>query len=211
MNSNALSSKKNVFSAAILAVLVGAVFIGRLIRIPPTVWEIEPKKIEGPANAKITILEFSDFLCSYCQELQPILKQLLAHFPDLQIAYKHYSIVDPEKSETLAEAAECAADQGDFVSYRDALYERQDALFQSDHLEDDLLQLAKDRKMNVGAFKQCISSDTKLAVVRRNKQEGKRFFVEGTPALILNGNKILTARKFDDLKRAIELELKKGP
>ncbi len=83
----------------------------------------------GSANAKVTIVEFSDFECPFCQKAYPTVKQILSTYPnDVKLYYKHLPLVQihPD-AQRAAEAAQCAKAQGKFWQYHDKLFESQGA------------------------------------------------------------------------------------
>lgn len=86
-------------------------------------------QIAGNASARITVVEFSDFECPFCQRSYPTIKQLIKTYGnDLRLAYKHYPLtqIHPH-AEAAAEAANCAGEQGKFWQYHDKLFEVQGA------------------------------------------------------------------------------------
>src|SRR3989338_8524554 len=101
------------------------------VATPPAV--AEDDHATGPANAKITVIEFSDIQCPFCQRFHPTLQQLMAEYPnDIKWVYKHFplSSIHPN-AQSAAEASECLAEQlGDegFFDYLEALFAKQTLL-----------------------------------------------------------------------------------
>lgn len=80
----------------------------------------------GPAEAKVTIVEYSDFQCPYCSRSYATVKQLLSDYGDkVRLVYKHYPLSFHANAQKAAEAAECARDQGKFWEMHDLLFEKQ--------------------------------------------------------------------------------------
>ena len=89
----------------------------------------EDAPVKGPANAPITIVEFSDFQCSYCKRVVNVLDQVLERYPDkVKLAFRDFPIVNIHpQAEKAAEAAHCAGEQGKFWEFHDLLFEKQDS------------------------------------------------------------------------------------
>lgn len=84
---------------------------------------------QGNPSARITVVEYSDFECPFCQRVYPTVKQLLKTYGnDLRLVYKHYPLtqIHPH-AQKAAEATNCAMDQGKFWEYHDKLFEVQGA------------------------------------------------------------------------------------
>src|SRR3989338_11114828 len=86
--------------------------------------------VKGSVNAKVTIIEHSDFQCPFCGRAAPTVKQVLAAYPnDVKLVYRHFPLPSHSQAQKAAEASECAAQQGNFWEYHDKLFENQDALY----------------------------------------------------------------------------------
>src|SRR5262245_66437198 len=103
----------------------------------------------GSASAPITIIEFSDFQCSYCKkfwaETLPKLKEAYINTGKMRFGYRHFAILG-KHSEQAALASECAAEQGKFWEYHDQLFKNQGGLA---FTEARLKQYAGDLDLNV--------------------------------------------------------------
>lgn len=197
---------------AIIFVLVGLVFGIRFVRGTPPPLELEPAKVRGNPEAPVFIVEFTDYQCPYCRKIQPTLHKILETFPnDVKIVYKHYPLdFIHSHSRRVAEASECAADQGKFWEYSDLLYEttgQWGTVEKPEMLEPLLDQYAMKSGLNLAAFHGCLDSGVKKEVVERNRMEGKKLFVSGTPTLLINGRKVVVSHDFEKLKAQIEKEL----
>ena len=90
----------------------------------PVAVDIGTSPVKGNQNAKVTIVEFSDFECPYCARAFPTVQQILKEYPnDVKFVYKHLPLnnIHP-KAQKAAEAAACAQDQGKFWEYHDKLF-----------------------------------------------------------------------------------------
>lgn len=144
----------------------------------------ESDHIRGNPDADISIIEYSDFQCPFCQRHEPTLVQLLKEHGDaINLAYRHFPLPFHPEAQNAAEASECAAELGGedaFWSYHDKLFENQGTLGSALYL-----QLAKDLGLNETAFKTCLDSDRHLEKIRSQMDSGTAVGVTGTPGNIV--------------------------
>lgn len=199
-----------LFGVLIVVFLVLLVFGLRRVRHLPTQLEIEPYKVKGAPEAPIYILVFSDFECPYCNKIRPTLDKLLEMYPtQLKLVFKHYPLKSHKNAIVAAEAAECAADQGKFWDYHDALFKNIFEWFGVEKTDEKFIRYAGGLGLNTSQFQSCIESHSKRAVVDKNRTEGRHFFVSGTPTLIMNGRIILKGYNIEYLTRMVEEQLEK--
>lgn len=172
---------------------------------PPIVQvSAEGAPFKGPPNAPITIVEFSDFQCSYCKRVLAVLDQVLERYPNqVKLAFRDFPIqnIHPH-AQKAAEAAHCAAEQGKFWEYHDLLFEKQDVLPNADHGEH-----AKALGLETAAFQECIDSRKYKEKVERNYADGVKAGVSGTPAFFINGRLLSGAQPLEAFKAVIDEEL----
>jgi protein-disulfide isomerase/uncharacterized membrane protein len=150
----------------------------------------------GPADAPITIVEFSDFECAYCakafQDLREVERQ---HAGRLRVVFHHFPLdteCNPHVASRLhpdaclaAIAAECAARAGHFWDYHDRLFANQDRLGR-----DDLIATAVDLGIARGEFIACLADPASRARVIEDAHAGARLGVKSTPTLFINGRTV---------------------
>jgi protein-disulfide isomerase len=172
---------------------------------PPIVQvSAEGAPFKGPSNAPITIVEFSDFQCSYCKRVLAVLGQVLDQYPtQVKLAFRDFPIqnIHPH-AQKAAEAAHCAAEQGKFWEYHDLLFEKQDVLPNTSHEEH-----AKALGLETAAFQACLDSRKYKERVERNYADGVKAGVSGTPAFFINGRLLSGAQPLEAFKAVIDEEL----
>lgn len=206
-----MSRKKIIAEIILLASLIGLVVGIRVFRGSPPAIEMEPYKIKGANNATTFIVVFSDFECPYCNKIRPVLDDVLKTFPnDLKLVFKHFPLSIHPSAEPAAEASECAADQGKFWEYNDYLFDHVGDWYKAKDLTQKFTGYAGKLGLEMITFRSCLESGVKKAIVEKNKTEGRHVFVQGTPTCLLNGRKVLTSHKPEDIKALVRRELEKG-
>ncbi len=160
----------------------------------------------GPVDAKVTIVEYSDFECSFCARFyRDTYHTLKARYGDqVRFVFKHYpiSFIHPN-AERAAVAAECANEQGKFWEYHDILFENQSNLTQS-----ALIAYARQVEVpNIDEFTACLTTEKYLSTVLADAQQGERYGVTGTPTFFINGLPLVGAHPYSTFERAIEQAL----
>lgn len=141
--------------------------------------------IRGPAEAAVTLVEYGDLECPYCNQAEPVIRELLAGFGDLRYVWRHLPLDDVHPHARLAaEATEAAGAQGRFWEMHDLLFEHQDAL-----RKPDLVRYATELGLDVDRF-----ADELLHRVHAPRVEGDvdgadLSGVSGTPSFFVNGRR----------------------
>ena len=159
----------------------------------------------GPATAPVTIVEFSDFQCPFCGREYPVIEKVMKDFEGkVRLVFRHYPLDFHPFAEKAAEAAACAADQNKFWELHNAMFSNQQKL-----AVDDLKGYAKSAGVDSAKFDKCLDGGEKKAQVEADQKAGTEAGVNGTPAFFVNGVFINGAVPYDQIKQAVERELKK--
>jgi len=131
----------------------------------------------------VTIIEFSDFECPYCMQLAPILKNIVEQSSNtIKLVWKDFPLSSHEQALVAAEAAQCAARQGKFWEYHDALFQNQS------NLGSDLyIKIAADLGIAGTSYTNCLNKHEAKPLINRNIEEGNSISIDGTPYLVING------------------------
>jgi protein-disulfide isomerase len=160
----------------------------------------------GAAAAPVTVLEFADFQCPYCRAFWAApLQQLKRDFIDTgvaRLAFRHAIVVGPE-SVLAAEAAECAADQGEFFAYHDVLYDAQGPENAGYLTQARLSGFASRVGLDVTTFDQCLAGHRHRDQVNRASNEASDAGVNSTPSVFVNGRRIANPFDYAALRAAV--------
>ncbi len=159
--------------------------------------------IRGPKDAKVTVIEYSDFECPFCKRHDPTVTQLRKAFPkDVRVIYRHYPLSFHPAAEPAAIASECVAK----ISGNDKFWEYHDKLFASspDLSNDTLKRLAKEIGVKEADFNKCLDNKETLAKVNADMASGNDSGVEGTPATFINGQMVSGAVPYATLEAAVK-------
>ena len=167
----------------------------------------------GRDNAKVTIIEFSDFQCPPCALfhsgagnaiIEEYVKKGLA-----RVAHKDFPLLG-EESFNAAYGARCAGEQGKFFEYQDALFSQQ-SKYASENSGmfsvEQLIRLADDINLNKNIFSDCLYQNKYKEAVAKDLEEGKAAGVTGTPTIFINGRKLEGLVSFENYKKIVEEEL----
>ena len=160
----------------------------------------------GSSSAPVTLVEFSDFQCPFCQRVAPTLKQVKEKYGDkVRIVWKDFPLTQIHPQAFKAgEAAHCAADQGKFWEYHDRLFANQQSL-----QPNDLKKHAADLGLDAGVFGTCLDSSKYGERVRDGVAEGSRLGVNSTPTIYINGRVLSGAQPYETFVTVIDEELSK--
>ncbi len=137
--------------------------------------------IRGNKNAKITLVEYSDFECSFCASFHPTLVKVLEKYKDqVRWVYRHYPLSFHPNAEPAALASECAGEQGKFWEFADLAFANQSSLGDAFYTK-----FAQDNRLNMKKFNDCVSSKKYLSKVQDQMATGGAAGVDGTPGTFI--------------------------
>ena len=218
----------------IAAVLIGGVFLltgnnggvnGNVINTGTegsiTVPSADDDPFLGPENAKVTVIEFSDYECSWCavasglneqllnnarsqlgasyEPVVPMLKELAAE-GKIKFVYKDFPA--HSNSQKAAEASQCANDQGKFWEYHDLLFTNFGELSGA-----NLEQYAISLGLNTNQFNDCLDSGKHTSEVQKDLAEARAAGVKGTPGFYINDQLVSGAASAEQIRLVIDSEL----
>lgn len=163
----------------------------------------------GPADAPVTIVEYSDFTCVYCRQFFLFIeKPVLERYGDqVRFLYKHLPLTGLRSwSEDAAVAGACAFRQGNqqFWALHEQLFQQAERLREGRPV---LLQLARKAGLNLRAFRTCFDQREARLDVARDVEEAERLNVNGTPTFFINGRPLVGLANTELFFRVIDEEL----
>lgn len=158
----------------------------------------------GPPNAKVTVVEFSDFQCPFCSRAASVVTQIREKFgSQVRFVFRQFPLGFHKHAQLAAQAALAANAQGKFWEYHDLLFKNQTALD-----EPALEKYATQLGLDPTKFKGALNDKETAAKVEADKALGNLAGVQGTPTMFVNGKRIQNPTNFGDVSKAIESALK---
>lgn len=160
----------------------------------------------GNKDAKVTIVEFSDFECPFCERFYTgAYAQIKTEYIDTgkaKLYFMHFPLSFHAQAQKAAEAAQCAADQGKFWEMHDKMFENQASLS-----VENFKKWAKELNLRSSEFDSCLDSSKNAKIVADSEAYGQTLGVTGTPSFFVNGKSLVGAQPFSAFKQVIDAEL----
>jgi protein-disulfide isomerase len=156
----------------------------------------------GPAKAAVTIVEFSDFECPFCRDVQPALKQIIETYgKNVRLIFKHLPLEGHRNSLPAARAAYCAGKQDRFWQFHDAL-------FAAGNLSPELFdRIGADIGLGIERFRSCVTSEQSRTAIVKDIETARSLRIDSTPSFLVNGRLIKGALSIAEWQKIIEREL----
>jgi len=155
----------------------------------------------GPEDAPVEIIEFYDYQCPYCRQVQPTLEVIRKSYgQQISITHQHLPLPNHEEAIPAAIAAECARNQGHFASFHELLFDHQQQLGQPAY--DSLAREAgiPDLKM----FDSCLKQEQTKGRVTASLQQAREMGIDATPSFMINGRLVSGALPYNRLQKIID-------
>ncbi len=168
---------------------------------------IKDAPFKGKADAKVTIVEYSDFQCPFCSKASLTVAALEKKYGNkLKVAYKNYPLPFHSQARLAAEAALCAGEQDSklFWKMHDAMFADQTKLD-----KENLLATAKKIGVKEADFKSCLEATKHKAVIDSDMAEGQKLGIKSTPTFFINGKLVSGAQPIEVFSEVIDEELAK--
>lgn len=160
---------------------------------------------KGPVEAPVTLTLFTDFECSYCARLAPVLDQVHQQYPkDVRIVFKNFPLRMHRFAVPAALAALAAEDQGQFWPFHDRLFQNYNQL-NAQKVEEIRQELSLDAER----FEAQRQDPALQGLVRRDLEEGNAAGVRGTPTVFINGKQMRGRMSLEGFREAIDAVLAK--
>ncbi|HEV1286566.1 MAG TPA: thioredoxin domain-containing protein [Bryobacteraceae bacterium] len=147
----------------------------------------------GPADAKVTLIEFADFECPSCRQLDLVLRELLPKHPEVRLVFKQFPLTEIHPwAMTAALATQCVyqQDPAAFWKMHDAVFDAQDTIT-PENAWDKLLELATKSGVNPDTYKACIANPETATQVKSTIDEGHALNITATPTTFVNNRRVV--------------------
>jgi protein-disulfide isomerase len=156
--------------------------------------------LQGSIDAPIALLEYGDYECPFCGEVQPIVREIQHRLgDDLCFAFRHFPLTNVHPhAEHAAEAAEAAGEQGSFWAMHETLFANQNALD-----DESLAEYAATLELDETRLIKEVVSGAYAGRIREDFKNGVRAGVNGTPCFFINGKRYDGSRGLESLFAAV--------
>ena len=159
----------------------------------------------GDKDAKITLVEFSDYQCPFCKRVRPTIWRLVDEYKGkLRYVFMDFPLSFHKDARKASEAAWCAGDQGKYFDFNRKIFDNQEKIS-----VENLKGYAKDLGLNTKKFDKCLDDGAHAKDIDAVVAKGAVVGVTGTPAYFINGIMISGAQPYESFKDLIESELKR--
>lgn len=167
----------------------------------------ENRPVKGPQDAKVTIVEYSDFECPFCKRGADIMAEVMKAYPrDVKLVFKNLPLPFHQQALPAAKAAMAAWKQDKFWEMHDALFAEQRSIS-----PEFALSQAEKLGLDTARFKQDMESSEILAMIDADKAEASRIGMNGTPGFVVGGILVFGARPVENFKTVIDRLLAAPP
>jgi len=213
-----LAQVRSYFAVGVAALLIGIPAFYELATHgeappppPPAATETTAEKLVRPGShatgnpqAAVTVVEFGDFECPVCGREEEVAREIRAKYANqIRFVFRQFPLIHIHPfSERMAEASECAAEQGKFWEAVDKIYSRQ-----TDLSEEGLRRDAAEIGLDQDRFNQCMASGAEAARVKRDHEDGVALGVKGTPTFFVGRRAVADVPDLEEFSRLIDQEL----
>lgn len=160
--------------------------------------------VVGKPDAPVTIVEYSDFLCSYCAKGAKTLDALVVAHPDtIRVVFKHMPGEDTSMKAALYYEAILLQDRGKAKKFHDMVFAAQDEVIKGK--EETLKKFAKEVKADMSRLAADVNGKELMARLNADDKESRQFEIQGTPAYVVNGVSIRGAQPLSEFEEVISL------
>ena len=163
--------------------------------------------MKGNGDAKVTIVEYSDFQCPFCSKAAKTIAELEKKYGNkVRVVFKNYPLPFHSQAKLAAEAAMCANDQDKKIFWKmhDSMFADQTKLDR-----DNLIKTAKAYGVKEDAFTKCLDGHSNLAKIEADMKEGQDLAIKSTPTFYINGKLLSGALPIETFSEVIDEELEK--
>lgn len=166
--------------------------------------------VRGDPNAKLTIVNFADFQCPFCEKFhndaEPKIIKEYVDTGKVKFVYKNLAFLGQESTDA-ANASLCAKEQNKYWEYHDKLFSSQKGENQGAFAIVNLKQFAVDLGLNTNQFNSCFDAKKYNAQVQADVAEANRIGFNSTPSTAVGKVPMIGAQPFEQFKSVIDAQL----
>jgi len=176
---------------------------------PSKVYSFDPQWLKkgpsrGPENAPVTVVEFMDYNCPFCQKGSEIFDQVEAAYPGkIRLVAKNLPLPMHPNAAKAAEASLCADEQGKFWEFRKELFGGS----WGKQTVQDMKEIAKKTGSNAARFAECLDSSKMKPAIDEDTRVINALGMAGTPTFFINGSPVVGAQPAENFKKVIDEKL----
>ncbi len=176
--------------AYIKSLLTGTPMTETTAALDPKTFDLQGSPSRGPADAPVTIVEFSDFQCPFCARATETVESVWKSYNGkVRWVFKHYPLDFHPDAPLAHRAALSAGEQGKFWEMHDAIFRNQRAI-----KREDLVRMAGTLGLDLTRFVADLEKESYQVAMRRDMAEGAQVGVDGTPTFFINGHRLVGAQ-----------------
>lgn len=167
--------------------------------------EVGDAPIFGKSDARVTVVEYSDFQCPFCSRAAETVTQLKKKYSSkIKLAFKHFPLPMHPNARPAAEASMCVNEQGTdkFWKYHDLMFKNQDKLDKA-----SLEKYAKEAGADPKKFSECVAAKKFSSYIQKDIESGEKIGVKSTPTFFINGQILSGAMPIETFSEVIDEEL----
>jgi protein-disulfide isomerase len=148
---------------------------------------------KGPTNARVVLVEFADYECPSCKQLDTILRSMLPKFPDVRLVFKDFPLTQIHPwAATAANAGRCAYKQNPtaYWKFHDLVFDNQETI-SPENAWQRLQEYAADAGLDPAGLRTCMADPQTLAEVQKSVAEGEALHIANTPTVFVNGRRLI--------------------
>lgn len=166
---------------------------------------------KGKSDAKVTLIEYSDFQCPACAAYHPLVSQIIEEYKDkILFVYRNFPLTNIHPNAKIAaQAAYAAHKQNKFFEMGDLLFTNQKDWEKERDPRGIFMDYARELKLDVKKFQDDMNSNEAKKFIEDSENQALSEGINQTPTFIVNGNKITSPRSYEEFKKILDDELNK--
>jgi len=153
----------------------------------------------NPPAVPVTVIEYSDYECTACATLEPVLREKVAGSEGkINLVFRHFPIQSHKLSPMVHQAAECANEQGAFWPFHERVYQTQDTWLKAADPKDEMLNIARDCNLDLNKFLACLGNPLVTEKIRRDYLSGQALKIKSTPTIFIGDRMFVGKKQFEE-------------